>query len=216
MADLNFTIGLSADGLIQGAAQAQRALDGMDKRAQALGRQMQQQQILMEQGADALRLYKIASANVSESDKKRLLQMELATQAAAKERAAQQERAAGVAQLQAAWAREEAAQNAKKQAVDKSIAAMQKEAAVLGKTAAAVRIAGTGRNAGAAETGGSFAGTDCRAATFEPRGRYRRQFGRSGFGGGWYRRHGGHTESGGRVDGVSKPLEAGHRNYRRT
>ena len=30
MADLNFTIGLSADGLIQGAAQAQRALDGMD------------------------------------------------------------------------------------------------------------------------------------------------------------------------------------------
>lgn len=140
MADLNFTIGLSADGLIQGAAQAQRALDGMDKRAQALGRQMQQQQILMEQGADALRLYKIASANVSESDKKRLLQMELATQAAAKERAAQQERAAGVAQLQAAWAREEAAQNAKKQAVDKSIAAMQKEAAVLGKTAAAQKL----------------------------------------------------------------------------
>lgn len=140
MADLNFTIGLSADGLIQGAAQAQRALDGMDKRAQALGRQMMQQQILMEQGADALRLYKIASANVSESDKKRLLQMELATQAAAKERAAQQERAAGVAQLQAAWAREEAAQNAKKQAVDKSIAAMQKEAAVLGKTAAAQKL----------------------------------------------------------------------------
>ena len=140
MADLNFTIGLSADGLIQGAAQAQRALDGMDKRAQALGRQMQQQQILMEQGADALRLYKIASANVSESDKKRLLQMELATQAAAKERVAQQERAAGVAQLQAAWAREEAAQNAKKQAVDKSIAAMQKEAAVLGKTAAAQKL----------------------------------------------------------------------------
>ena len=140
MADLNFTIGLSADGLIQGAAQAQRALDGMDKRAQALGRQMQQQQILMEQGADALRLYKIASANVSESDKKRLLQMELATQAAAKERAAQQERAAGVAQLQAAWAREEAAQNAKKQAIDKSIAAMQKEAAVLGKTAAAQKL----------------------------------------------------------------------------
>lgn len=140
MADLNFTIGLSADGLIQGAAQAQRALDGMDKRAQALGRQMMQQQILMEQGADALRLYKIASANVSESDKKRLLQMELATQAAAKERAAQQERAAGVAQLQEAWAREEAAQNAKKQAVDKSIAAMQKEAAVLGKTAAAQKL----------------------------------------------------------------------------
>lgn len=140
MADLNFTIGLSADGLIQGAAQAQRALDGMDKRAQALGRQMQQQQILMEQGADALRLYKIASANVSESDKKRLLQMELATQAAAKERAAQQERAAGVAQLQAAWAREEAAQNAKKQAIDKSIAAMQKEAGVLGKTAAAQKL----------------------------------------------------------------------------
>lgn len=140
MADLNFTIGLSADGLIQGAAQAQRALDGMDKRAQALGRQMQQQQILMEQGADALRLYKIASANVSESDKKRLLQMELAIQAAAKERAAQQERAAGVAQLQAAWAREEAAQNAKKQAIDKSIAAMQKEAAVLGKTAAAQKL----------------------------------------------------------------------------
>lgn len=140
MADLNFTIGLSADGLIQGAAQAQRALDGMDKRAQALGRQMMQQQILMEQGADALRLYKIASANVSESDKKRLLQMELATQAAAKERAAQQERAAGVAQLQAAWAREEAAQNAKKQAIDKSIAAMQKEAAVLGKTAAAQKL----------------------------------------------------------------------------
>ena len=140
MADLNFTIGLSADGLIQGAAQAQRALDGMDKRAQALGRQMQQQQILMEQGADALRLYKIASANVSESDTKRLLQMELATQAAAKERVAQQERAAGVAQLQAAWAREEAAQNAKKQAVDKSIAAMQKEAAVLGKTAAAQKL----------------------------------------------------------------------------
>lgn len=140
MADLNFTIGLSADGLIQGAAQAQRALDGMDKRAQALGRQMMQQQILMEQGADALRLYKIASANVSESDKKRLLQMELAIQAAAKERAAQQERAAGVAQLQAAWAREEAAQNAKKQAIDKSIAAMQKEAAVLGKTAAAQKL----------------------------------------------------------------------------
>ena len=140
MADLNFTIGLSADGLIQGAAQAQRALDGMDKRAQALGRQMMQQQILMEQGADALRLYKIASANVSESDKKRLLQMELATQAAAKERAAQQERAAGVAQLQAAWAREEAAQNAKKQAVERSIAAMQKEAAVLGKTAAAQKL----------------------------------------------------------------------------
>ena len=140
MADLNFTIGLSADGLIQGAAQAQRALDGMDKRAQALGRQMMQQQILMEQGADALRLYKIASANVSESDKKRLLQMELATQAAVKERAAQQERAAGVAQLQAAWAREEAAQNAKKQAIDKSIAAMQKEAAVLGKTAAAQKL----------------------------------------------------------------------------
>ena len=140
MADLNFTIGLSADGLIQGAAQAQRALDGMDKRAQALGRQMMQQQILMEQGGDALRLYKIASANVSESDKKRLLQMELATQAAAKERAAQQERAAGVAQLQAAWAREEAAQNAKKQAIDKSIAAMQKEAAVLGKTAAAQKL----------------------------------------------------------------------------
>lgn len=140
MADLNFSIGLSADGLIQGAAQAQRALDGMDKRAQALGRQMMQQQILMEQGADALRLYKIASANVSESDKKRLLQMELATQAAAKERAAQQERAAGVAQLQAAWAREEAAQNAKKQAIDKSIAAMQKEAAVLGKTAAAQKL----------------------------------------------------------------------------
>lgn len=140
MADLNFTIGLSADGLIQGAAQAQRALDGMDKRAQALGRQMMQQQILMEQGADALRLYKIASANVSEADKKRLLQMELATQAAAKERAAQQDRAAGVAQLQAAWAREEAAQNAKKQAIDKSIAAMQKEAAVLGKTAAAQKL----------------------------------------------------------------------------
>lgn len=140
MVDLNFTIGLSADGLIQGAAQAQRALDGMDKRAQALGRQMMQQQILMEQGADALRLYKIASANVSESDKKRLLQMELATQAAAKERAAQQERAAGVAQLQAAWAREEVAQNAKKQAIDKSIAAMQKEAAVLGKTAAAQKL----------------------------------------------------------------------------
>ena len=140
MADLNFTVGLSADGLIQGAAQAQRALDGMDKRAQALGRQMMQQQILMEQGADALRLYKIASANVSESDKKRLLQMELATQAAAKERTAQQERAAGVAQLQAAWAREEAAQNAKKQAVDKSIAAMQKEAGVLGKTAAAQKL----------------------------------------------------------------------------
>lgn len=140
MADLNFTIGLSADGLIQGAAQAQRALDGMDKRAQALGRQMMQQQILMEQGADALRLYKIASANVSESDKKRLLQMELATQAAAKERAAQQERAAGVAQLQAAWAREEAAQNAKKQAVERSIAAMQKEAVVLGKTAAAQKL----------------------------------------------------------------------------
>ncbi len=140
MADLNFTIGLSADGLIQGAAQAQRALDGMDKRAQALGRQMQRQQILMEQGSDALRLYKIASANVSESDKKRLLQMELATQAAAKERAAQQERAAGVAQLQAAWAREEAAQNAKKQAIDKSIAAMRKEAAVLGKTAAAQKL----------------------------------------------------------------------------
>ena len=140
MADLNFTIGLSADGLIQGAAQAQRALDGMDKRAQALGRQMMQQQILMEQGADALRLYKIASANVSESDKKRLLQMELATQAAAKERAAQQERAAGVAQLQAAWAREEAAQNAKKQAIDKSIAAMRKEAEMLGKTAAAQKL----------------------------------------------------------------------------
>lgn len=140
MADLNFTIGLSADGLIQGAAQAQRALDGMDKRAQALGRQMMQQQILMEQGADALRLYKIASANVSESDKKRLLQMELATQAAAKERAAQQERAAGVAQLQAAWAREEAAQNAKRQAIDKSIAAMRKEAEILGKTAAAQKL----------------------------------------------------------------------------
>ena len=140
MADLNFTIGLSADGLIQGAAQAQRALDGMDKRAQALGRQMMQQQILMEQGADALRLYKIASANVSEADKRRLLQMELAAQAAAKERAAQQDRAAGVAQLQAAWAREEAAQNAKKQAIDKSIAAMQKEAAVLGKGAAAQKL----------------------------------------------------------------------------
>lgn len=140
MADLNFTIGLSADGLIQGAAQAQRALDGMDKRAQALGRQMQRQQILMEQGSDALRLYKIASANVSEADKRRLLQMELATQAAAKERAAQQERAAGVAQLQAAWAREEAAQNAKRQAVERSIAAMQREAAVLGKGAAAQKL----------------------------------------------------------------------------
>ena len=111
MADLNFTIGLSADGLIQGAAQAQRALDGMDKRAQALGRQMQRQQILMEQGSDALRLYKIASANVSEADKKRLLQMELAAQAAAKT-----------------------------QAVERSIAAMQKEAAVLGKTAAAQKL----------------------------------------------------------------------------
>ena len=140
MADLNFTIGLSADGLIQGAAQAQRALDGMDKRAQALGRQMQRQQILMEQGSDALRLYKIASANVSEADKKRLLQMELAAQAAAKERAAQQERAAGVAQLQAAFAREEAAQNAKKQAVERSIAAMQREAAALGKGAAAQKL----------------------------------------------------------------------------
>lgn len=111
MADLNFTIGLSADGLIQGAAQAQRALDGMDKRAQALGRQMQRQQILMEQGSDALRLYKIASANVSEADKKRLLQMELATQAAAKN-----------------------------QAVERNIAAMQKEAGVLGKTAAAQKL----------------------------------------------------------------------------
>lgn len=140
MADLNFTIGLSADGLIQGAAQAQRALDGMDKRAQALGRQMQRQQILMEQGSDALRLYKIASANVSEADKRRLLQMELAAQAAAKERAAQQDRAAGVAQLQAAFAREEAAQNAKRQAVERNIAAMQKEAAVLGKTAAAQKL----------------------------------------------------------------------------
>ncbi len=111
MADLNFTIGLSADGLIQGAAQAQRALDGMDKRAQALGRQMQRQQILMEQGSDALRLYKIASANVSEADKKRLLQMELAAQAAAKT-----------------------------QAVERSIAALQREAAALGKGAAAQKL----------------------------------------------------------------------------
>ena len=111
MADLNFTIGLSADGLIQGAAQAQRALDGMDKRAQALGRQMQRQQILMEQGSDALRLYKIASANVSEADKRRLLQMELAAQAAAKT-----------------------------QAVERSIAALQREAAALGKVAAAQKL----------------------------------------------------------------------------
>ena len=111
MADLNFTIGLSADGLIQGAAQAQRALDGMDKRAQALGRQMQRQQILMEQGSDALRLYKIASANVSEADKRRLLQMELAAQAAAKT-----------------------------QAVERSIAALQREAAALGKGAAAQKL----------------------------------------------------------------------------
>ena len=41
MADLNFTLGLSADALIRGATQSVKALDSMNARAQSLGRKLQ-------------------------------------------------------------------------------------------------------------------------------------------------------------------------------
>ncbi|MDK4631210.1 hypothetical protein, partial [Kingella kingae] len=117
MADLNFTLGLSADALIRGATQSVKALDSMNARAQSLGRKLQEQEILMTQGAGAAELYRIATAKISDAEKVRLLEMAKANQQMQAQQAAEKDRIAGTKELQAAWEREAAAAKKKQQAI---------------------------------------------------------------------------------------------------
>ena len=140
MADLNFTLGLSADALIRGATQSVKALDSMNARAQSLGRKLQEQEILMTQGAGAAELYRIATAKISDAEKVRLLEMAKANQQMQAQQAAEKDRIAGTKELQAAWEREAAAAKKKQQAIKDNIASLQQEAAMLGKTAAQQKL----------------------------------------------------------------------------
>lgn len=140
MADLNFTLGLSADALIRGATQSVKALDSMNARAQSLGRKLQEQEILMTEGAGAAELYRIATAKISDAEKVRLLEMAKANQQMQAQQAAEKDRIAGTKELQAAWEREAAAAKKKQQAIKDNIDSLQQEAAMLGKTAAQQKL----------------------------------------------------------------------------
>lgn len=158
MADLNFSLGIQADGLIKSATDAVKALDGMDRTAANVGKRLIEQNILLKRGENALAQHKLAQLNVTDQQRaflKGILnenqaiksRAEAQIQAAAQEKAAVEQRIAAAKEWQTAFDKQEAQKKAvlanvqkQKSAVAQTVATMQHEAAMLGKSAAAQKL----------------------------------------------------------------------------
>lgn len=154
MADLNVSLGLQADGLINGATQAVRALDGMNRTAQNLSKKLLEQNTLLKGGEDALARYRIENAKLTDVQRAAMLALheenvairkraQAQAAAVAAEKAAAAERAAAAKEWQAAFDKQEIerkkeaqatlkAEKAKQTAINQTIAAMKAEAAAMG------------------------------------------------------------------------------------